>query len=67
MSQAQLIRIIELEKQAKVLIERLARLEIAMQNADPRLIASTVARMVLDSQHLASKPKEREWPTSRKS
>ena len=67
MSQAQLIRIIELEKQAKALNERIFRLEVAIQNTDPQLIASTVARMVLDSQHLASKPKECEWPTSRKS
>ena len=67
MSQALLLRVIALEVQHKALIERLARLEIAMQNVDPQLIASTAARMVLDSQHPALKPKEREWPTSRKS
>ena len=45
MSQALLLRVIALEAQYKAMIERLARLEIAMQNL----------------------PKEREWPTSRKS
>ena len=48
MSQAQLIRIIELEKQTQALNERIFRLETAVQNLPPP-------------------PKEREWPTSRKS
>ena len=55
MSQAQLIRIIELEKQAKALNERVFRLEVAIQNTDPQLIASTVARQLLDSQNFTSK------------
>ena len=48
MSQAHLIRTLNMEKQIKALSDRIFRLEAAMQS-------------------LADKPKEREWPTSRKS